>query len=149
MTQIGESEQALRRQASYTWAISALAIIATGAWALLPPPTAAMPARAVASGLSSQSAGATFDAVTWQVALWRPLTDAPPPPPKAVPLTLKVFSILRQADGITAAIDPGAGAGLIYARPGQRVGEYLVTAVDERGIEIEANGRRQRVELRP
>jgi hypothetical protein len=149
MTPIGDSERTLRRQALSSLGIAVLAVIAAGIWALSPPPVRPVKIPAPPATAPGATAAAAHDAGIWQVSLWRPLSDAPPPPPKATPLTIKVFSILRQADGITAAIDPGAGAPLIYAKVGQQVGEHTVTTIDERGIEVETAGRRQRVELRP
>lgn len=150
MTRIGDSERALRQQGLLMLAVAVIAVLATGTWAALPPPGPALPKAAPSGSASSGDPSATgIDAATWQVSLWRPFSDAPPPAPKPVPLTIKVFSILRQADGLTAALDPGAGGGLIYAKVGQRVGELTVTAIDENGIEVETNGRKQRVELRP
>ncbi len=90
-----------------------------------------------------------MDAAAWQVALWRPFSDAPPPAAKAAPLTFKIFSILRKADGLIAAIDLGPGNPLVYAKAGQRIGDYTVTVIDDLGIEVENGGARQRVELRP
>jgi len=150
MTRIGDSERALRQQSMLMLAIAVIAVLATGTWAALPPPPPPLPKAAPAGAVNGDDASATgIDAATWQVSLWRPFSDAPPPAPKPVPLTIKVFSILRQADGLTAALDPGAGAGLIYAKVGQQVGNLTVTAIDEQGIEVETNGRKQRVELRP
>jgi len=124
---------------------------AAGTWAVLLPKAPLLPQSS-----SNQSATRTitndalFKPDAWRVSLWRPFSDAaPPPPPTIAPLTLKIFSILRQADGITAAIDPGTGAGLVYAKVGERIGAHTITAIDERGIEVEVDGRRQRVELRP
>jgi hypothetical protein len=149
MTRIGDSERSLRQQATVTSTAAVLALLVAIVWAAVPPPPAALPAKPTLAAGDPQRQAATVDAAAWQVALWRPFSDAPPPPPKPTPVTIKLFSILRQADGLTAAIDQGAGGGLVYATSGQRVGEYLVTGIDETGIEIEVNGRRQRVELRP
>lgn len=150
MTRIGDSERALRQQGMLMLAVAVITVIATGTWAALPPPLPALPRTALSGATNADDASsADFDAGIWQVALWRPFTDAPPVEAKPVPLTIKVFSILRQADGLTAALDPGAGAALVYAKVGQRVGELTVTAIDERGIEVETNGRKQRLELRP
>jgi hypothetical protein len=129
----------------------ALVLGVTGAWALIPPDPLPLPtSQTIAASGRSDGNDSSVTPDAWRVSLWRAFSDAPPPPPPAAaPLTLKIFSILRQADGITAAIDPGTGAGLVYAKVGERVGPHTVTAIDDRGIEVETDGRRQRVELRP
>lgn len=151
MTRIGDSERSLRRWALVSAGCTALVLGTAGTWAALPPAAPALPtASSSPSGRHTVSNDPPLAPDAWRVSLWRPFSDAPPPPPPTVaPVTLKIFSILRQADGITAAIDPGTGAGLVYAKVGERVGTHTITAIDERGIEVETNGRRQRVELRP
>lgn len=149
MTQIGDAERALRRRERLLIAGCAVGLGAVSVWSLWPltdltPPT-------IDSGTVTVAANAIapIDPTAWHVTLWRPLSDTPPPAPVAAPLTLKLFSILRRADGLTAAIDPGTGGPLVYAKTGQRIGEHLIATIDAQGIEIETNGRRQRLQLKP
>lgn len=150
MTRTGESERTLRGQAVISAIAAVLAVLTAGTWAMLVPAAPPLP-NAMPGAITAARPGpaAAIDTAAWQVALWRPFSDAPPPVARAAPLTIKVFSILRQGGGATAALDPGNGAGLVYARVGQRIGELTVTAIDEHGIEVESGGQRQRLELTP
>lgn len=149
MTRIGDAERTLRQREGLLIAGCTLGLGAVSAWSLWP--LANLKPPAIDSGTVAVAASgiAPIDPAAWHVTLWRPLSDAPPPAPIAAPLTLKLFSILRRADGLTAAIDPGNGGPLVYAKTGQRIGEHLIATIDAQGIEIETNGRRQRLELNP
>jgi hypothetical protein len=149
MMRIGKSELAMRRNALLTMTFTGLVVATTLIWALLPVAKLALPKAPSLTVAAQKSTLVTHEANLWQVNLWRPFRDIPPPPPKPVPITMKVFSILRRAEGLIAAIDPGAGGGLIYAKVGEKIGEFTITAIDERGIEVEHSGNKQRVELRP
>jgi len=92
------------------------------------------------------SVALTLDA--WSVDLWRPLTDAPvivaqpEPPPK-----IRLFSILNRNGAQVAALQIGAGAGLVYAKSGDVVGKITVVAIDSKGVDLTYTGQSLRVEM--
>ena len=80
--------------------------------------------------------------------LWRPFSDAPPVVvPQAAPVTVKLFSVMRRDGVLVAALDLGGADGLVYAKPGDAVGQVQVLGVDAAGAEISLGGRKLRLEV--
>lgn len=150
MTQSVDPRQELVAQLSLSVVI-ALALVAVAAtWAVIgfrTRPTTAL--ITTPPGGAAAPPAPPLDPRAWNVALWRPLSDAPAAVAVAAPLQLKLFSILKQGDDYTAAIDVGEGADLHYVRAGAKVKGVTVTAVDASGISVLSGSSTLRLELAP
>ncbi|MEK7415631.1 MAG: hypothetical protein AAB263_20185 [Planctomycetota bacterium] len=132
-------------QAGACWILVVLAVL--WMWRV---PTAVAPI--VSAGPSAKIAtGATATAINpaiWNINLWRPFTDeAPNTVASAAPMALKLFSIMQQGDGLTAAIDPGNNGGILYVKAGDVCNGFTVVRVEANGVVLRINGQEQRLGL--
>ncbi|MBA2482360.1 MAG: hypothetical protein H0V44_16990, partial [Planctomycetes bacterium] len=126
--------------------ISVIGVLATVAWAFASPPVAPVLAAQAAIAATPPPAMVT-DTAAWNVALWRPASDATPVAVATTPFQARLFSILTRGDTVTAALDLQDGNGLVYARSGETVGGYRVERIDRDAVVLIYNGASQRVEL--
>ncbi len=100
---------------------------------------------------TAEPSPATAPAGQWDVVLWQPLVDLPPPPPPPPPLpppvTLKLFSVIKRGGSYLAALDPGDGTPLQYAKAGDHLLGIEVVEVGPQGVTILNGTHRQRLEL--
>jgi hypothetical protein len=91
-----------------------------------------------------------IDVATWNVGLWRPFSNESQPvavqPSATAP---KLYSILQQGDGLTAAIAPAPTAGLVYLKAGDTSHGFTVVRVETDGVVVLINGQEQRLGLGP
>jgi hypothetical protein len=146
MTPATEPQRRFQRgvilQVAACWSLALLA----GLWAwrvtsptLTPTPTPRPAAMAAAQAAPSDSAN-------WNVILWRPFGDTPAPA-AAPPASLKLFSILQQPDGLTAAI--ATSDGLVYVRSGDTCKGFAVVRVEASAVILRGNGQELRLGLQP
>jgi hypothetical protein len=139
----------LRQQAlmaGLCWIVVALA--AAWAWrvpALTEPALTAVPDR---TGTAPAPPPAIESAI-WNVSLWRSFTNEAPVAVQASATAPKLYSILQQGDGLTAAIAPGPNAGLVYLKAGDSSDGFTVVRVEADGVVLLINGQEQRLGLGP
>ena len=116
-------------------------------WMLTPAALPPAPTPSI-SGLTGTPNSVALKLESWSVDLWRPLTDAPvvaekpEPPPK-----IRLFSILSRDGAQVAALQIGAGTGLVYAKSGEVIGKITVKAIDSKGVDLTYAGQPLRVEM--
>lgn len=135
----------LALQAGACW----LGALLAGTWAWRVPAVDPVP-PATAPDRSAQAAPAppAIDAAAWNVSLWRPFTDQAPPA-QASATAPRLYSILQQGDGLTAAIAPGPDAGLVYVKAGDTGNGFTVVRIEPDGVVLLINGQEQRLGLGP
>jgi hypothetical protein len=141
-------DQVRQLWASALAAIGAL-VVAT-AWATTAPslPAPASP-KPDGAGAGEKAGDPLLSSKTWTITLWQPLADAPVVVAATSPLAIKLFSILTQGDGLTAAIDPGDGGPLVYVHPGDTVRGASIVSIDAHGVNVRYGGIAHRLELIP
>lgn len=133
MTPTVDPRQRLLRSAAVALALGVVAVAVVAVWALQPLP--APPALTASPPLPPPPPTTVINPARWAVELWRPFQDAVPV--VAAPVSpLRLFSILRRGDTWIAALDPGNGNALVYARAGDAVPGATVVMVDARGVEL-------------
>lgn len=91
-----------------------------------------------------------IDAATWNVSLWRSFTnEAQPAAVQASASAPKLYSILQQGDGLTAAIAPAPAASLVYLKAGDTSHGFTVVRVEADAVVLLINGQEQRLGLGP
>ena len=111
------------------WALSAQrpAVLPT------PPPPAAPVAATAAAGI---------DAAVWQVQLWQPLRDAPPPVaerPPPPPLEFTLFAISQSGTQPRATFDHPE-QGLFHLRPGETAHGLMLERIEGRRAHVRWQG---------
>jgi hypothetical protein len=124
------------------WSLALLA----GLWAWLVASPTAEPIPTPRPAAVAGAQAVPSDSSTWNIVLWRPFSDAPAPA-AAPPASLKLFSILQQADGLTAAI--ATSDGLVYVRGGGTCKGFTVVRVEASAVILRGNGQELRLELQP
>jgi hypothetical protein len=119
-------------------------LAAAWAWRVRAP---VLPAPVPDTATTQPATAPVPDAAAWRVALWRPASDAPPPAPPRIGLS--VFSILHQGDGYIAAIAATDAPGLVYVRAGDDCHGWQVVRVEADGVILRADGREQRLGMTP
>lgn len=126
-----------------------VALVAAWAWRL---PVLAGPVIAAAPGRTGTAPlqPPAIDAAIWNVSLWRPFTDeAQPVAVQDSASAPKLYSILQQGDGLTAAIAPSPNAALVYLKAGDVSHGFTVVRVERDGVVLLINGQEQRLGLGP
>ena len=134
MTPTSDPRQRLLRSAAVVLASGVVAVAVVAVWTFQPLPVP--PALAASPPLPPPPPITVVNPTRWAVVLWRPFQDAAPPVVVAPVSPLRLFSILRRGDTWIAALDPGNGNALVYARAGDAVPGATVVTVDARGIEL-------------
>lgn len=126
-----------------------VALVAAWAWRL---PVLADPVIATVPGRTGTAPAQTpaIEVATWNVSLWRPFTsEAQPVTVQASASAPKLYSILQQGDGLTAAIAPAPAAALVYLKAGDMSHGFTVVRVEADGVVLLINGQEQRLGLGP
>jgi hypothetical protein len=141
----------LHRQLLISAGITLFLIALASWWAMPDSAELHAPAFPRSSGvpLVPPTLDAALSPAMWNVALWRPLSDAPIVIPLASPPSFKLFSILKQGDALIAALDPGDGNTLVYVHAGDQFKGATIVAIDERGVSVQLGEDLQRFELVP
>lgn len=126
-----------------------VALAAAWAWrlpALADPAITSVPARTGTVPVPPPA----IDVATWNVSLWRSFAnEAQPVAVQASASAPKLYSILQQGDGLTAAIAPAPTAGLVYLKAGDISHGFTVVRVESDGVVLLINGQEQRLGLGP
>ena len=138
-------QRRLLLQAGTCW--FAVLLVAAWAWRVPAPAEPVLPA-APAGKAAVTAKPPAIDPATWNVSLWRPFVDETPTV-QASATAPKLYSILQQGDGLTAAIAPGPNAGLVYVKAGDTGNGFTVVRVEADGVVLLINGQEQRLGLGP
>ena len=126
-----------------------VAFAAVWAWRL---PVLADPVITTVSGRTSTTPAQppAIEVATWNVSLWRPFTnEVQTVAVQASASAPKLYSILQQGDGLTAAIAPEPTAGLVYLKAGDTSHGFTVVRVEADGVVLLINGQETRLGLGP
>lgn len=136
-----------RRMAFQAGACWLLVLLAAGwAWRV-PAPTAPVLATARPARVEGQATTPAINPAAWNINLWRPFLDeAAPVATAGAPTAFKLFSIMQQGDGFTAAISAGDGA-LVYVKAGDSGPGFSVVRVEAGAVVLRINGQEQRLGL--
>lgn len=134
-------------QAGACWILALLA--AWWAWRVPVPADPVLATTRSTRAATAPALASTIDTATWNTLLWQPFLDEAPVVASATPSAFKLFSILQQGDGLTAAIAAGDQAGLLYVKAGDTGNGFTVVRVEANGVVLRVNGQEQRLGLNP
>jgi hypothetical protein len=145
MTQPADPLRSFRRGAAIEAAAAAALALGVAFWAIRVPVVSATPPTPAT--VQDAPAATAIDPAAWDVDLRRP-ADGTRPAAGPAPTALKLYSILQQPDGPTAAIAAGDGA-MLYLRSGENGPGFTVLRVEGDGVVLRIDGREQRLGLGP
>ena len=129
-------------QVSLCWIFVLFA--AVWAWRVPVPTDPTITAARSAKSVTAPTATTAINAAIWNVNLWRPFSggDSSSTLPTA-PMAIKLFSILQQGDGLSAAVAAGDNGSLQYVKAGDICGGATVVRVEANGVVLRINGQEQ------
>ena len=124
-------------------------LAALWAWRVPAPADTTITALRSTKPVATPVATGTIDPTRWNVTLWRPFADEVPDAGPASPKAFKLFSIMQQGDGLTAAIAAGDDGALLYVKAGDSGPGFSVVRVEATSVVLRINGQDQRLGLGP